>query len=211
MQTEIKVKNLTSSCVFCYHQPLLPQNKIKWIKIHQLQPTDVNPLRKPMFPEKSVRAIYRSEKHTHQLHFLLKSLHDTKKWSNIPYKLVDQSTVVEDMNSPSWHSYDYILSFCILKNKQIKVKWKSEFLPCYRNMWKTHRVLWSVLCTSNQKINTINWLHGLYIQSFKTEPPCLSKCINNIHDCIKEVLKRKKRLRILFTLSQKKGRTFIYT
>ena len=118
MQTEIKVKNLTSSCVFCYHQPLLPQNKIKWIKIHQLQPTDVNPLRKPMFPEKSVRAIYRSEKHTHQLHFLLKSLHDTKKWSNIPYKLVDQSTVVEDMNSPSWHSYDYILSFCILKSKQ---------------------------------------------------------------------------------------------
>ena len=72
-------------------------------------------------------------------------------------------------------------------------------------MWKTHRVLWSVLCTSNQKINTINWLHGLYIQSFKTEPPCLSKCINNIHDCIKEVLKRKKRLRILFTLSQKRG------
>ena len=50
--------------------------------------------------------------------FLLKSLHVTKKWSNIPYKLVDQSTVVEDMNSPSWHSYDYILSLCILKNKQ---------------------------------------------------------------------------------------------
>ena len=46
------------------------------------------------------------------------SLHDTKKWSNIPYKLVDQSTVVEDMNSPSWHSYDYILSFCILNSKQ---------------------------------------------------------------------------------------------
>ena len=22
------------------------------------------------------------------------------------------------MNSPSWHSYDYILSFCILKSKQ---------------------------------------------------------------------------------------------
>ena len=62
MQTEIKVTNLTSSCIFCFHQPLLPQNKIKWIKIHQLQPTDVNPLKKPMFPEKSVRAIYRSEK-----------------------------------------------------------------------------------------------------------------------------------------------------
>ena len=118
MQTEIKVTNLTSSCVFCFHQPLLPQNKIKWIKIHQLQPTDVNPLKKPMFPEKSVRAIYRSEKHTHQVHFLLKSLHLIEKWSNIPYKLVDQSTVVKDMNSPSWHTYDYILSFCILKNKQ---------------------------------------------------------------------------------------------
>ena len=29
-------------------------------------------------------------------------------------------------------------------------------------MWITHRVLWSVSCTSNQKINTVNWLHGLF-------------------------------------------------
>ena len=115
-----------------------------------------------MFPEKSVRAIYRSEKHTHQLHFLLKSLHLIEKWSNIPYKLVDQSTVVKDMNSPSWHSYDYILSFCILKTNKSKSNERVSFFHVTGIMWITHRVLWSVSCTSNPKINTVNWLHGLF-------------------------------------------------